>query len=95
MKPFDYENAPELEEIRGYFKEEEWKAVCESCQKFDVMFSITRSTVKSWVKDHFTNPKHSIESKMNAFFSSLHAGFRYKDLSFSEFEDMIRKRLKK
>lgn len=25
MKPFDYENAPELEEIRGYFTQEEWE----------------------------------------------------------------------
>lgn len=95
MKPFDYENAPELEEIRGYFKEEEWKVVCESCQKFDKMLGINKTTVKKWLKDNVSNPKRGLDSRMDSFLSSLDAGFKYKGLSYNRFENIIYERLNK
>ena len=95
MKPFDYENAPELEEIRGYFKEEEWKAACESCQKFDKDNNIKKSTIEGWLKDNVSNPKRCLDSRMNSFLSSLHPGFRYKGLNYNGFENIIHERLNK
>jgi hypothetical protein len=95
MKPFDYENAPELEEIRGYFKEAEWKVVCESCQKFDKYNHINKTTVESWLKANVIDPKLKLETRMDAFLSSLDKDFEYKDLSSSEFERVIYERLNK
>lgn len=95
MKPFDYENAPELFEIREYFKEKEWKAVCISCQKYDKDSNITKSTVKDWIKFQVNVPNIFIELKMNNFLYSLDTEFRYNHLSISEFKTMITKRLNK
>jgi hypothetical protein len=95
MKLFDYENAPELEEIRGYFKEAEWKVVCESCQIFDKEYRISKSVVKGWLKDQVSNPKRSLESRIESFLSSLDKDFDYGNLSYNEFQEIIRERLNK
>jgi len=95
MKPFDYENAPGLEEIRGYFKEAEWKVVCESCQKFDKYNRINNPTIEKWLKTNVIDPRLNLETRMNAFLSSLHKDFWYEDLSYREFEIVIYERLNK
>jgi hypothetical protein len=95
MKAFDYENAPGLEEIRGYFTQAEWKVVCKSCQKFDKYNYINKTTVESWLKDNVINPKLQLETRMDSFLSSLDKNFKYQDLSYSEFENMIYERLSK
>jgi len=95
MKLFDYENAPGLEEIRGYFTQAEWKVVCESCQKFDKDNQINKTTVESWLKTNVINPKLKLETRMDSFLSSLDKDFWYKDLIYSEFESVIYERLNK
>jgi hypothetical protein len=95
MKAFDYENAPGLEEIRGYFTQAEWKVVCKSCQKFDKDNQINKTTIKSWLKDNVINPKVQLETRMNCFLSSLDKNFKYQDLSYSEFENVIYERFNK
>ena len=95
MKAFDYENAPGLEEIRGYFTQAEWKVVCKSCQKFDKYNHINKTTVESWLKDTVINPKLKLETRMDSFLSSLDKDFKYQDLSYSEFENVIYERLSK
>ena len=95
MKLFDYKNAPELEEIRGYFTEEEWKFVCESCQKFDKRFGIHKTAAKEWLKDNVSNSKRGLDSRMDSFLSCLDREFKYKELNYNEFEDIIYERLNK
>ena len=95
MKPFDYENAPELEEIRGYFTEAEWKVVCKSCQKFDKDNHINKTTVESWLKANVIDPKLKLETRMETFLSSLDKDFEYRGLTYNEFENVIYERLNK
>jgi hypothetical protein len=93
MKPFDYENAPGLEEIRGYFTQAEWKVVCKSCQKFDKYNHINKTTVEGWLKANVIDSRLKLEIRMDAFLSSLDKDFEYEELSSSEFENVIYERL--
>lgn len=50
MTYYDYENSPELADIRSYFTQEEWKLVCSLHKQLDEQKKHSDKIIAKWLK---------------------------------------------